>query len=61
MDDAVRVYNLTLPNVLFLLNTDDAPVCSHDMVQSRKVPGAAAAAELLLLLLVVVEGRQLLQ
>jgi len=44
MDDAVRVYNLTLPDVLFLLNTDDAPMCSHDMVQSRTVPGAAAAA-----------------
>eukprot|EP00775_Hariotina_reticulata_P005495 gene5495-5730_t len=35
MDDAVKVYNLTLPNVLFLLNTDDSSMCNIEMAQSR--------------------------
>lgn len=30
MHAAVHVYNLTLPDVLFLINTDDASVCTEE-------------------------------
>lgn len=31
---AVEVYNLTLPDMLFLVNTNDSPICSEYEVMS---------------------------
>ncbi|KAF8056254.1 hypothetical protein HT031_006442 [Scenedesmus sp. PABB004] len=36
MRDAGPRYNVTLPDVLFLLNTDDAPMCNQEQVMRRE-------------------------
>lgn len=36
MREAVTVYRLPLPDVLFLLNTDDTPVCTTEAVLKRE-------------------------
>jgi hypothetical protein len=36
MRAAVSIFNLELPDVLFLLNTDDAPVCNREQAMSRE-------------------------
>lgn len=30
MHAAVQLYNMTLPDMLFILNTNDAPICSEE-------------------------------
>jgi hypothetical protein len=36
MRAAVDIFRLDLPDVLFLLNTDDAPVCNKEQAMNRK-------------------------
>lgn len=36
MRAAVEVFGLELPDVLFLLNTDDAPVCNREQAMNRE-------------------------
>lgn len=36
MKAAVSVFNLTLPDVVFIVNTDDAPVCNQEQVLKRE-------------------------
>jgi hypothetical protein len=36
MRAAVSIFQLELPDALFLLNTDDAPVCNKEQAMSRE-------------------------